>query len=316
MTVQQREDERKKDQSSKTSEGKKLAILILLVGGDFAANAALGGEFGNSIIIRNDVASEFNIVISKLSKLSVIDTENLRLLGTAEGKTGNKVHNEKDNAGTTEGVGEASNGVSKLVCKLNVMTVDPSTRDFGSAIEMGYVVRGEDTSQQVANNSANTMLSKDIKGVVDMDEELELGGIVACGSTDDSVDDGSPWGDISRTWSDSDKASNDARAEADGRPLLLKTVVKQAPSDSTDSSSDVGNQTGHDSTNICGTSRTTVESKPSDPEEDSAENDMSDVMWAVVEFMSSVSASLSEHERVGQSSRPRGNMDWSSTGEI
>lgn len=293
-----------------------MATLILLVGRDLAAGTALRGEFGNGVVVGDDIASELNIVVGELSELGIVDTEDFGLLRAAEGKTWDEVHDEKDNAGSTEGVCETSNGVGKLVGKLNVVTVDPSTWNDSGAIEMSYVVRGKDTSQQVSDDSSNTVLSEDIEGVVNVDEELELGGVVACGSSDNTVDNSGPWWDVSRSWSDGDETSDDTGAETNSGPLLLKTVIEQAPGDSTDGSSNVGNQASHNSTDVGSTGRSTVESEPSNPEENGTEDNVGDVVWAVVEFVSAVSASLSKHERVSQSSRSRRNMDWSSSGEI
>lgn len=292
---------------------------LSLLGSDSALGrelARLGGELGLRLVVRDDIAGKLNIVISELSELGIIDTKDLGLLGGAEGKAGDEVHDEEDDAGAAEGVGETSDGVSELVSELDPVTSDPASGDLGGAIEVGNVGSGEDTGEEVTDDTANTVLSEDIKSVVDVDEELELGGVVAGGASDNTVDDSSPGSDETRAGSDGDETSNDTGAEADGRPLLLKTVVEETPGDTTNGSSNLGDDASHDTTEVSREGGTTVEAEPADPEEDCAEDNVGDVVGTVVELVGAVAATLSEHEGVGEGSGAGRDMDGSSSGEI
>lgn len=70
------------------------------------------------------------------------------------------------------------------------MLVEPAAVDLGEAIEVRYVVGGEEGCEDVADESTDGVLSEDIKGVVDTEDELELGGILRRGVNCDSEDRG------------------------------------------------------------------------------------------------------------------------------
>lgn len=94
-------------------------------------------------------------------------------------------------------------------------------------------VRSKDTSENVTNHSTDTVDSKNIKTIVNVDEELELGGKVANDTTADSDDDRTPWLDKASGGSDSNETGDGTGTETDGTPLLLETVVKKNPGDGT-----------------------------------------------------------------------------------
>lgn len=48
---------------------------------------------------------------SELANLGIINAHNLILFGTAQAQTRDEVHDEQDDAATTEGVGKTSDGV-------------------------------------------------------------------------------------------------------------------------------------------------------------------------------------------------------------
>lgn len=161
------------------------------------------------------------------------------------------------------------------------------------------------------------MLCKDIKAIVDLEPELDLGRQVAHNSANDTVDDGRPGGNETRGGSDSDKASNSTTAEANCTPLPLNTVVHQAPGETTNAGSNVGDNTGHNSTQVRSERTTAVETEPADPEEDGAEDDMGDVVRAVREAMAVVvPGALAKHERVGEGGGAGRDVDGRTTGKV
>lgn len=65
---------------------------------------------------------------------------NLGVLGRTQAQARDQVHDEQNQAGATERIGEAAHGIGQLIGQLNVMTVEPASRDHGEAVEMGDVV--------------------------------------------------------------------------------------------------------------------------------------------------------------------------------
>lgn len=77
------------------------------------------------------------------------------------------------------------------------------------------------------------MDGKDIKTVVNVDEELDLGGEVAEDTTADSDNDGCPGLHETRSRSDGNETRNGTGAETDSAPLLLETVIEEDPGNGT-----------------------------------------------------------------------------------
>jgi hypothetical protein len=81
-----------------------------------------------------------NGTYSKLANLGIIDTHDLIFLGSAKAEAGNEVHDEKDNAGSKEGISHSGDRVSKLVSQLDIVLVDPATINLGDTIKVRNVV--------------------------------------------------------------------------------------------------------------------------------------------------------------------------------
>lgn len=144
------------------------------------------------------------------------------------------------------------------------------------------------------------MDGKDIQGVIDLEPILEFGGIVASDSADNTEDESGPWGHEARSRSNSDQASDDSRAETHSRPLPLESVIQKTPSDTTNRSGEVSHKCCHNSSHVGGKGRASVESEPSNPEKHSANDNVGDVVRAVVELMGAVTTAFPEHQRVRQ----------------
>lgn len=79
----------------------------------------------------------------------------------------------------------------------------------------------------------------------------------------------------------------------------------------------MGHNAGQDCTQVRAEGATTVKAEPAHPEEDSPENDVRYIMWAVWKTVGLViSSSPSEHEGIGKSSSARGNMDRRAAGKV
>jgi len=57
-------------------------------------------------------------------------------------------------------------------------------------------LRGEESGEDVSNDSTDAVLGEDIESIIDSDDEFQLGGIVASSSTNNTVDDSSPRRDL------------------------------------------------------------------------------------------------------------------------
>lgn len=161
------------------------------------------------------------------------------------------------------------------------------------------------------------MDSKDIKTVVDANEELELGGKVTAETAHDTDDDGTPGRHEARSRSNGNEAGDGAGAETDGAPLLLEAVVEEGPGDAAAAGGEVGHVAGHDGADVHGQGRAAVEAEPTDPEEDGAEDDVGDVVGSVGEaVVAAVPRALAEHEGVGERAGARRDVDGAAAGEV
>lgn len=183
--------------------------------------------------------------------------------------------------------------------------------------EGGHHVRSKESSEDVTNDAADTVLGKDIERVIDAENELEFGGEVAEDTADNAEDEGRPRRDEAGAGSDGDQAGDGTAAEADRAPLPLQPVVEQAPGQATDRGGDVRHDAGHDGTHVGRQGAAAVEAEPADPEEDGAQDDVGDVVGAVRQPVDLVVAgTLAEHERVGEGSSARADVNRGTTGEV
>jgi hypothetical protein len=79
--------------------------------------------------------------------------------------------------------------------------------------------------EQIANHTTNTMEGEDIESIVNLDEELEFGAVIAGTRADHTEDDSGPRWDVAGSRGNSNEPSNRTRAPANGTPLTLETVI-------------------------------------------------------------------------------------------
>lgn len=159
----------------------------------------------------------------------------------------------------------------------------------------------------VSDEAADCVYGKDVEGVVAADQELQLRGIVAADASENTVYDRSPRRNKARSRCDSHETGNHARTESYDGPFVLMTVVNKAPCDTCNTCSEISDHGCHYGTHVCTERTTRVESgeslayillvryrqvvilpKPADPEEDGSDDDMSNVVWAIVDFLCAV----------------------------
>lgn len=161
------------------------------------------------------------------------------------------------------------------------------------------------------------MDGEDIERIVNVEEVLDLRGEVTGDGTDDTEDDGGPGWDESSGRSDGNETSDGTGAESDSGPLAVESVIHESPCDTTGGSCSVSDEAGHDSADVGSKSRATVESEPANPQEDRAEDDVSNVVRTVWESSSrAISRALAEHDGVCEGSSTRRDVDGCSASEV
>jgi hypothetical protein len=65
-----------------------------------------------------------------------------------------------------------------------------------------------DIREEIANNTTDTVDSKDVECIIDTNEELEFGSIIASESADNTENDCRPRWDVTGSGSDSDETSD------------------------------------------------------------------------------------------------------------
>lgn len=178
-------------------------------------------------------------------------------------------------------------------------------------------LRSKDTSQQVSNNTTNTMDCEDIESFIDVENELQLGCKVACNATNNTEDDSGPRSDETGARSDGNQSGNSTRAETNDRPLALEAVIEEHPGNSTHGGGKVGSDERHDRTDVGAQRGATVETKPTNPQEDGAENNHGDVVRSVRQAGGlGVAGALAEHDGHGESCGAGRDVDGRATGII
>ncbi len=136
----------------------------LLVGAQVVRRAGILAVCIGHVV--QDLAGQLNIVVCKLANLCVVDTENFGFLTGTEREARDEVHDEEDDAGSTEGVETTRGRVSKLVAELDPVVVEPASGDLGEAIKMCYIVSSEECGEDVSDKTTDGVFSEDIKSII------------------------------------------------------------------------------------------------------------------------------------------------------
>ena len=161
------------------------------------------------------------------------------------------------------------------------------------------------------------MLGENIKRVINPQVELKLRRIITSNSAYDTKDRRRPSWHKPGGGRDSYEARNGARAEAYSGPFLIKSEVEQHPRYATNRSSQMRHHTSHNSAHIRAQRAPAIEAEPADPQEDSADNNVGDVVRAVRQAMGVVVAvTLAEHEAIRERRGARGDVHGGAAGEV
>ena len=259
--------------------------------------------------------TNLNIIVRKLSELVVVHAEELGLLGCAQLEAGDGIDGVADQAGDNEGVGGGGEDVGDLDTELLPVLVDPAAgHAVVDSVKPDDVVGAEQPVEDETDHARDTVLSEHIHGIVDVDQVLDLGSVIADDAGDDPEEDGGVGGEETGSGGGSNKPRDETGAETDHGPFAGKTEIEDAPSDSGHDGGEVGVPACHERAEVRAEGGTAVESEPAKPEEDGAESDEGDVVRAEVE--EHLLLALSEDEGVGQCADSGTNLDRSAAGIV
>lgn len=222
------------------------------------------------------VAADLHVIVGEFTELVIVHAEKLSLLRRAKVKTRDEVDGVSNQGAHDECIGGARDDVSNLLVNGGEVAGEETTAgsgDLSAAAETNDVVSAEEGVEEQADHASDAVLSEHIHRVIDFDPVLDLGREVGNNAGDDAEDNGSPRSDESRSGSGGDKTRNETGTPADHRPLARKAPIKKNPSHGAENTSKVGVPASHCSAKVGTESRATVECKPAEPQEDSAEGD-------------------------------------------
>ena len=81
-----------------------------------------------------DVSRELHVVVGKFTDLSIVHTKDLSFFTRTKSEAWDEIHEEEDDTGTAERVGETRDRISKLFGELDPVVIEPSPRDHGKAV--------------------------------------------------------------------------------------------------------------------------------------------------------------------------------------
>jgi len=141
---------------------------------------------------------------------------------------------------------------------------------------------------------------ENIHGIVDSHRSLESCTQVRDNGGNDTNKSTSGRTTESSGGSDGDKSSDGTGTETDNGPLSLKSEIHKQPCERTGRSSEIGVEDGECCLERSGETRSTVESEPSDPEEDCTEYNLTDVGGLEDDSVGTPSSSFTDKVRVGE----------------
>jgi len=157
------------------------------------------------------IPPNLNIIVGKLAELIVVHAQELGLLARAKLESGDLIDDEADEGGDDKSVRGAGNDVGELDVELLPLLVDEAAHVIRvHAVEADDVVGAEQGIEDEADHAGDAMLSEYVHCVVDADQVLHLGAIVADDPSYDSQEDAGMGHDEAGCW----RCRHEARDEA------------------------------------------------------------------------------------------------------
>lgn len=158
---------------------------------------------------------------------------------------------------------------------------------------------------------------EDIHSLVDVQPLVDIvtEGANNCGEEADNS--GQPRANVAGSRSNTHKSSNDTLTGTnDTEATLVLDVVDEHPADRASRGSRVGVECGQHGTDAAVQCRTAVEAEPSEVDENSAQEDKSDVVRLSVSLVTLGLLALSQCEGIGKGSPARRDVDGTTTGKV
>jgi hypothetical protein len=154
------------------------------------------------------VAADLNVVVREFAELVVVHTEKLGLFGGAELETGDEVDAVGKDGSHNKGVSSNGDDVGNLDVQLLPLVVEPSSSHSGvDTVHADDEIGGEETVEDETDHASDSVLSEHIHGIVDADQILDLGAVIANDTGADTKEEGS----VGRDETGSRRGSNESR---------------------------------------------------------------------------------------------------------
>lgn len=121
-----------------------------------------------------EVTADLDIIVGELAMLVVIHAKKLGLLRSTELKTGDEIDDLGNGSGHEEGVGGGGNNRGDLPADNNVVAVHEATDGTGvDSVKADDGTSSEEGVEDETDDAADTVLSENIEGIINSDEELD-----------------------------------------------------------------------------------------------------------------------------------------------
>lgn len=135
---------------------------------------ALLGRFVALRAPGKEVTADLDVVVRELAVLVIVHAQEFSLLRSAELQAGNEVDDLGDDGGNTESPGTGSEDHGNLVAHDDVVAIEEAASEASvDTVKGNNGLRSEESVEDEANDTADTVLSEDIERVVDLDKELD-----------------------------------------------------------------------------------------------------------------------------------------------
>lgn len=228
----------------------------------------------------------------------------------------NVLEDKEEDAGDDERVRRDGSYLSELAADLDTDTIQ-GTRVLGAeAVQGGHPLLRKDTCEEGAHHAPNAVELEDIQTLIDTEELVETLDRRADDTSEEANQGSDPNRDETCGRSDADKTSDGTRASThDAEFALGADEIDKHPAENTAGGSGVGVEGGHHGTDSGVKRRSTIETEPSEPDENGTKKYKSWVMGFVVYPLTLV-VTLSKNESVSQRSPTTGDVDRASSSKI
>lgn len=77
--------------------------------------------------------------------------------------SGNEVDREQDEASANKGIYKTHHRVGKLICKLDVIVVEPASGDNSGAIKMCDIIRSKEAGEEITDEASDAVDAENVE---------------------------------------------------------------------------------------------------------------------------------------------------------